>query len=136
MYCTKVCMDCVRPLARGSHSFEGRSKDMGFTACVGDAALYSAQTPTGTLYIVLYVDDMLIAGKQHAETTLKAKLAPEFEATDLGEAKYFLGMEVNRNRQARILRPSQTKDTQDVLQRFHMDDANPRSTVINIEHSY
>ncbi|GJV93371.1 retrotransposon protein, putative, ty1-copia subclass [Tanacetum coccineum] len=52
------------------------------------------------IYLLLYVDDMLIAAKDKTEVAnLKAQLSKEFEMTDLGPAKKILGMEIIRERQ-------------------------------------
>jgi hypothetical protein len=53
------------------------------------------------IYLLLYVDDMLIAAKSMKEiTTLKAQLSSEFEMKDLGPAKKILGMEIKRDRKS------------------------------------
>jgi len=47
------------------------------------------------IYLLLYVDDMLIAFKSRsAIDKLKNDLSFEFEMKDLGEAKKVLGMEI------------------------------------------
>ena len=52
------------------------------------------------IYLLLYVDDMLIATKSQDEIDkLKAQMSKEFEMKDLGEAKKILGMEINRDRE-------------------------------------
>ena len=52
------------------------------------------------IYLLLYVDDMLIASRNQGEICkLKAQLSKEFEMKDLGEAKKILGMEIARYRQ-------------------------------------
>ena len=51
------------------------------------------------IYLLLYVDDMLIASKKQAEIDkLKVQLNQEFEMKDPGEAKKNLEMEINRDR--------------------------------------
>ena len=52
-----------------------------------------------SLYLKLYVDDILIVGKNKKEIAhIKSMLKLEFEMTDLGEAKKILGIEIRRNR--------------------------------------
>ena len=47
------------------------------------------------IYLLLYVDDMLVACKNKAEIErLKTQLSSEFEMNDLSEAKKILGMEI------------------------------------------
>lgn len=51
------------------------------------------------LYLLLYVDDILIAYKEKAEIVRrKALLVSEFEMKDMGGAKKILGMDVIYNR--------------------------------------
>ena len=62
--------------------------------------MYYNKLPTGEyIYLVLYVDDMLIASKSRsAIDTLKKDLSSKFEMKDLGEAKKVLGMNIVRDR--------------------------------------
>ena len=56
------------------------------------------------IYLLLYVDDMLIASRNQGEICrLKLQLSKEFEMKDLGEAKKILGMEISRDRQSGTL---------------------------------
>ena len=51
------------------------------------------------LYLLLYVDDMLIASRSmKAIKGLKRSLSDEFEIKDMGLALKILGMEISRNR--------------------------------------
>ncbi|XP_038975178.1 uncharacterized protein LOC120106276 [Phoenix dactylifera] len=56
------------------------------------------------LYLLLYVDDMLIASKSiNAVNELKSALSAEFEMKDLGPSKKILGMEICRDRNKGVL---------------------------------
>jgi len=51
-----------------------------------------------SIYLLLYVDEMLIAFKsKSAIDKLKKQLSSEFEMKDLGEAKKLLDMKIERN---------------------------------------
>ena len=53
------------------------------------------------MYLLLYVDDMIIAVKSKEEIrTIKAQLNNEFQIKDLGADKKILGMEILRDRVA------------------------------------
>lgn len=55
-------------------------------------------------YLLLYVDDMLIASVNKAAIEeLKSKFNYEVEMKDLSEAKKNLGMEIHRNRRDQSL---------------------------------
>jgi len=64
--------------------------------------VYYNKLPRGEyIYLLLYVDDMLIASKSRsAIDKLKKDLSFEFEMKDLGEAKKVLGMEIERDRRS------------------------------------
>ena len=56
------------------------------------------------IYLLLYVDDMLIAAKSMCEVDkLKSLLRKEFDMKDLGVVKKILGIEIRRHREARKL---------------------------------
>jgi len=53
------------------------------------------------IYLLLYIDDILIASKSRsAIDKLKKNSSSEFEMKDLGEAKKVLDMEIERDRRS------------------------------------
>uniref|UniRef100_A0A803KS96 Uncharacterized protein n=1 Tax=Chenopodium quinoa TaxID=63459 RepID=A0A803KS96_CHEQI len=76
------------------------------------------------IYLLLYVDDMLIASKSKVEIDrLKFQLGKEFETKDLGAAKKILGMEIRRDRSSRKLFLSQKGYIERVIEKFGMKSA-------------
>ncbi|CAL8992131.1 unnamed protein product, partial [Prunus brigantina] len=65
-----------------------------------DHCVYFRKLQDGTfIYLLLYVDDMLVACKSKVEIErLKTQLSNEFEMKDLGEARKILGMKIERDR--------------------------------------
>jgi Reverse transcriptase (RNA-dependent DNA polymerase) len=50
------------------------------------------------------MDDIVLTGNDHVEMKkLEANLAKEFEMKDLGELRYFLGIEVARSKKGVVL---------------------------------
>ncbi|KAH9647595.1 Endoglucanase 8 [Citrus sinensis] len=83
----------------------------------------------GVAYLLLYVDDMLIASKYKLEIErLKNLLKAEFEMKDLGSAKRILMMDITRDRYADTLFLSQEKYIKKVLEMFEMQDCKPVQT--------
>ena len=77
------------------------------------------------IYVLLYVDEMLIACKDMSEINrLKAQLTSEIEMKNLGAAKKILGIEIHRDRKADTLFLSQKTYIEKLLERFGMQDAN------------
>nr|AAT44257.1 putative polyprotein [Oryza sativa Japonica Group] len=94
-----------------------------------DSCVYLKVVDGSSIYLLLYVDDMLIAAKDKSEIEkLKAQLSSEFEMKDLGAAKKILGMEITRERHSGKLYLSQKGYIEKVLRRFNMHDAKPVST--------
>lgn len=98
--------------------------------CTYDSCVYYKKCDDGSMvYLLLYVDDMLIAAKNIKEIQkIKNQLNAEFDMKDLGSAKKILGMEIVRDRSARTLYLSQQSYIEKVLHRFNMHDAKEVST--------
>lgn len=92
-----------------------------------DCCVYFKQLSNNTyIYLLLYVDDMLLACKDMLQIDLlKEQLKKEFEMKDLGDAKKILGMEIIRDRGKEKLIISQKGYLSKVVQRFNMSDAKP-----------
>nr|GEV02215.1 retrovirus-related Pol polyprotein from transposon TNT 1-94 [Tanacetum cinerariifolium] len=83
---------------------------------------YWGYAPGEYIYLLLYVDDMLIACKSKAEIgSTKSLLKRKFEMKDLGEAKKILGMDIVRDRSHKILRVSQSEYISKILNNFRID---------------
>ena len=97
--------------------FDTFMQSQGYTRSREDHCLYTKTLSDGSLLIlVLYVDDMLIAGKStHEIAHLKQKLHENFVMKDLRDASYILGMRITRDRSHRILTLSQAQYVQKVL---------------------
>lgn len=87
-----------------------------------DPCVYlKGQDINDTLYLLLYVDDMLVASKDmKAIKKLKKSLEREFEMNDLGAATRILGMDIVRDRKAGTLKLSQEVYLKKVLRTFHI----------------
>ena len=93
----------------------------GFQQSQYDASLYFKP---GTLWVAVWVDDMLIMARDTAASkAFKAQLCARFEMQDLGPVRRFLGLEVTRDRAARTISLTAMDNINDVLERFHMSDA-------------
>ncbi|KAH9770424.1 hypothetical protein KPL71_012371 [Citrus sinensis] len=89
-----------------------------------DHCVYFRRLPYGTfIYLLLYVDDMLIASRIRDEIErLKKQLASEFEMKDLGDAQRILRMEIRRDKKNGCVWFTQKSYLKKVLERFSMDD--------------
>nr|GEU55403.1 retrovirus-related Pol polyprotein from transposon TNT 1-94 [Tanacetum cinerariifolium] len=92
--------------------------------------IYVEQPEDGSfLYLVLYVDDMLIdAPNKDQIRELKDQLSNEFDMKDLGAAKRILGMEIQRDKKIGKLTLSQTDYILKVLKKFNTSSCKPIPT--------
>lgn len=58
-------------------------------------ALYIQTTDNTTIYVIVYLDDFLIAGEDKNINKLISNLNKEYPVTDLGEAKYYFEININ-----------------------------------------
>jgi len=64
----------------------------------------SRKLQKGTMFLTLYVDDILLAGNNiEMIQATKEWLSSVFEIEDMGEARYVLGIEIIQNHSKRIL---------------------------------
>jgi hypothetical protein len=106
-------------------------KTQGFEPLTSDLGIFSKSY----MYIVIYVNDLLIAGpNMGAITELKDALSKRFEMSDLGEYRYHLGMEIIRDRPQRTLRLSQKGYVTKILSDFDMQECKPNSTPMAVAH--
>jgi hypothetical protein len=109
--------------------FESFMHKEGFKKCNADHCCFFKRYNSSYIILLLYVDDMLVAGPDMTEIrNLKKQLSKEFDMKDLGPAKKILGMQITRDKQKGTLQLSQTEYINRVLQRFNMDNAKPVST--------
>ena len=72
----------------------------GFTQSKADYTLFVRTTQGSFTAILIYVDDIIIAGScMKTINSLKTSLDAKFKIKDLGKLKYFLGIEVARSQQ-------------------------------------
>ena len=104
--------------------------EQGYTRCHSDHCVYLKKQNHGSyIILLLYVDDMLVAGSNMQEiNVLKRKLENSFPMKDLGATKQILGMRITRDRKNRKLTLSQNEYIQKVLKRFNMHNAKLVST--------
>ena len=69
-----------------------------------DYSLFTRQTGQSFLILLVYMDDVLLTSNNKAEVDeFKVLLNQKFKLKDLGDLRYFLGLEVARSDQGIVL---------------------------------
>jgi histone deacetylase 1/2 len=97
----------------------GKLETLGFVPSKGDASLFYYTKGCYTMFVLVYVDDIIVANSSpQATNALLADLQCDFAIKDLGDLHY-LGIEVKRGPHKLIL--TQERYARDVLKRSGME---------------
>nr|AFP55546.1 gag-pol polyprotein [Rosa rugosa] len=108
-------------------------KKIGYRQSNSDHTLFLKHRCGKVTALIIYVDDMVVTGDDIEEIQrLQGQLSSEFEMKDLGNLKYFLGIEVARGKDCIVL--SQRKYVLDLLAETGMLDCKPVATPIEQNH--
>jgi hypothetical protein len=79
-------------------------KVSGFIKNVEEACVYKKVSGSIIIFLVLYVDDILLIGNDiPMMEAIKSSLRKSFSMKDLGEAAYILGIKIYRDRSKRLI---------------------------------
>ena len=113
------------------YKFHGVITSFGFIENPMDQCIYQKVSGSKTCFLVLYVDDILLAtndkGMMHG---VKQFLSKNFDMKDMGEASYVIGIKIHRDRSRGILGLSQETYINKILERFRMKDCSPSAAPI------
>jgi len=104
---------------------------LGLRPTNADPCVFSTEQKEKTLFVLVYVDDILIfyRSKRDLDNICKG-LLQDFDIKDLGEARYCLGIEITRGDNGITI--SQSGYTRELISRYGMSDCNPVHTPIEI----
>lgn len=111
---------------------------LGFVRSNYEYCLYSKVTEKGHMYLLIYVNDLLLAGTNSADVfNMKKTLSKIFKMKDLGPISYFLGMSIKQDMSNSKITLNQTTYLKSVLCNFGMENCKPVSTPFdtNFDHS-
>jgi hypothetical protein len=99
---------------------------LGFTRSKEDHYVYFKLIGDHLIYLVLYVDDMLLIGNnKDIIQDVKTQFSSKFDMKDLGASNFILGMKIKRDQKKRKLWLNQRKYVETLLQRFNMQECKP-----------
>jgi len=100
-----------------------------FERMAGEWCVYRRESPTGTVVFAVHVDDIISAGSTPEENErFKADLRSKWEISDLGPAKFALGIAITRDTKTRTIALSQTALIDRVVEQFGQKDAHTKDT--------
>ncbi|TPX42737.1 DNA-directed DNA polymerase [Synchytrium endobioticum] len=101
----------------------------GFTQLITDSTIYVKGEGERKCYIVLYVDDLLIASKDiRAIEEIKRILHTEYRMKELGEVGVFIGVHIKRDLNKRKVYLSQSQYIKSMLEKFEMNECNAKDS--------
>jgi len=102
---------------------------LGFIGSKVDSSLFIHQKNSVTMYLLIYVDDIIITGSvPTAITELLQLLRVDFAIKDLGDLHFFLGVEVLKLKSGLLL--SQRRYIMDLLKKINMLEAKPITSLM------
>ncbi|XP_021720007.1 uncharacterized protein LOC110687690 [Chenopodium quinoa] len=110
--------------------FETYIISLGFVNSKNDTSLFVYRKGSEMAYLLLYVDDFVLASSSDfLKLRLISLLSSKFAMTDLGPLTYFLGISVSRTKSGMFL--SQRQYAHDILSRVDMSSCKPATTFVN-----
>lgn len=114
------------------HKFTRALLNIGFRQSRADHSLFAFHYGSIYVFALIYVDDVLLAGKNEAKIQfIKSYFDETFSIKDLGPLKYFLGIEVAWSYEGFVL--SQHKYTLDILEESGLQGVKPSH--FSVEHN-
>lgn len=111
-----------------NHKLTTTLLSLGYKQFAADHSLFVKSSPPLITILLVYVDDLVLAGNSMTEiTTVKQVLDSKFRIKDLGALRFFLGFEVARSKQGLIL--NQRKYTLELLEDSGILAAKPSTTL-------
>lgn len=119
-----------------NHTIDQWLRGYGLKATKADPCVYTKRSQGDTLVILIWVDDIIIAGSnKRVVADFKAAISRRFKMKDLGPLEWILGVKIRRDRPRRRLEISQTAYIEQMLKRFGMEEckavATPSEGVLN-----
>jgi hypothetical protein len=105
---------------------------LGFKASAADTSLFICQRSDVTVYLLVYVDDIIVVSSSPtASTQLVSALRDDFAVKDLGPLHFFLGIEVLRQSSGGLVL-TQRKYALELLRRAGMVKCQPATTPMTV----
>jgi hypothetical protein len=108
-------------------------KKLGYSPSTANSALSVKRDANRELaYAAVWVDNSLVVGSKEAVEQTKEKLAKVFDICDLGEAKFFLEMDIVCEREACKIRLTQKRAVRELLLEYGVQNAKGRAVLMSV----
>ena len=105
--------------------FNAFMEDSGFERSKADFCLYIKTEKHARIYVLLYVDDLIICGNGRVED-FKGRLQNHFQMNDLGPVSNYLGLHIKQEKESIVIH--QISYLKRILKLYGMENCNPVST--------
>ena len=110
-------------------TFHKTIASLGFKRLVNKWCIYRCDTSTGTTIFAVHVDNIIAVSSSTAENdSFKAQLKSHWDISDLGAAKFALGIAIAHDHPTHTIRLSQTALIDRIVEQFGQTDAHPVDT--------
>ncbi|CAM8966871.1 unnamed protein product [Rhodiola kirilowii] len=114
--------------------FSSSLVDFGFQSSLNDYSLFTLTRGSVFLILLVYVDDVIITGNsEETISEVKQFIHEKFRIKDLGQLKFFLGLEVARSTDGIFLH--QQKYALELLEEHNLTDCKPAKTPMRLKHN-
>ena len=112
-----------------NQTFDSAVTEWGFKRVPSDWCMYHRNTDTGTVIFAVHVDDIFsIANPPEENAHFKEQLCSKWEISDLGPAKFALGIAIDHDLDRHTIGLSQVAFIDRLIKRFNLSDACPVDT--------
>ena len=107
-----------------NQTFHKTVEQWGFQRMPCEWCVYKRQSATGTIIFAVHVNNIVSTASSPAENArFKAELSSQWQISDLGQAKYALGISITQHLPTRTISISQTAFIDRVIERFNIHSA-------------
>lgn len=96
---------------------------LGFVKSKYDNCLYVKRSEKDTIYLLVFVDDLLICAKARREITkIKIELMKNFVMKDMGKVERYIGIDIDYNENLGIMKLSQKNYIESLSEKYNLED--------------
>ena len=110
-----------------NQNFDSYVKEIGFNNTEADPCLYVLNKNKGIIYLLLYVDDIILFTKTEKEMNMiKNLLKQKYNMKELGKLEWYLGIQVTQDDQS--IKLNQQLYIKNILKKFNMENCKTVNT--------